>query len=52
MQQMSDEPRAASAKKPYHPPALSALGSVSDLTRTQPTGENLDGGSGVNIYVS
>jgi hypothetical protein len=39
-------------KEEYSPPTLRTLGTVRDLTQTQPAGPNFDGGAGANIYAS
>jgi hypothetical protein len=40
------------ARKRYRPPTLRTYGSVRDLTLTNASGPNFDGGGGANIYAS
>lgn len=43
---------ASPSRKEYHPPTLRDFGNVRDLTATNASGPNFDGGGGANIYAS
>jgi hypothetical protein len=43
---------ASPSRKEYSPPTLRDFGNVRDLTATNASGPNFDGGGGANIYAS
>ncbi len=59
MPHSADEPTDAAhgdaeipTRRRYQPPTVRTYGSVRDLTLTNPSGPNFDGGGGADIYAS